>query len=63
MRNSTKFKEGNLLGKGPSEQIFIFVFDGFFVIACDLKISIYKVDSHYKKYAYSEIFKSQAITW
>ena len=35
--------------KGPSERIFIFVFDVFYVIACDLKISIYKVNSPHKK--------------
>ena len=43
--------------KGPSEQIFIFVLDVFYVIACNLKISIYKVNSPYKKYVYSlELF-------
>ena len=35
--------------KGPSAQIFIFVFGVFDVIACDLKISIYRVNSPYKK--------------
>ena len=28
--------------KGPSEQILIFVFEVLYVIACDLKISIYR---------------------
>ena len=40
--------------KAPSEQIFIFV---FYVIACDLKISIYKVNSPHKQKVYSlELF-------
>ena len=44
--------------KGPSEQIFILVFDVYHVRACDLKISIYNVNSSYKKYVYSlELFR------
>ena len=40
--------------KGPSEHILIFV---FYAIACDLKISIYKVNSPYKQKVYSlELF-------
>jgi hypothetical protein len=35
--------------KGPSEQTFIFAFGVFYVIVYDLKISIYKVNSPYKK--------------
>ena len=35
--------------KGPSEQILTFILMFYHVIACDLKISIYKVNSPYKK--------------
>ena len=35
--------------KGPSEQILILVFIVFYVIACDLKISIYKLNYPFKK--------------
>ena len=43
--------------KGPSEEMLIFVFDDFYVIACDLKIQIYKINSPYKQKVYSlELF-------
>ena len=49
--------QGGKCEKGPSEQILIFVFDDFYVIACDLKILIYKVNSPYKQKVYSlELF-------
>ena len=35
--------------KWPSEQIFIFAFYVFYVIACNLKISFYKINSPLKK--------------
>ena len=39
--------------KGPSEEIFIFIFDEFYVISCDFKKSIYEVNSSYKQKVYS----------
>ena len=43
--------------KGTSEQILIFFFYVFHVIACDKKISIYNVNSPYKQKVYSlELF-------